>query len=131
MPAIGGHFRKNVLTNLSVRYETVEAANRAGKEALKQLLTECRDLRLIFLKKISRSGVIIKRPGLKLPDPNPDQITRHVMASGESVKRFARDEFLGDLSFEFDAMGTVPGHGFHPLKARQSWSIPNPQDVHR
>jgi hypothetical protein len=25
----------------------------------------------------------------------------------------------------------VPGHGFHPLKARLSWSIPNPQDVHR
>jgi hypothetical protein len=45
------------------------------------------------------------------------------MASGERVKCFARNEFLGDLSFEFDAMGTVPGHGFHPLKARQSWSI--------
>jgi hypothetical protein len=27
----------------SVRYETVEAANRAGKEALKQLLTEFPD----------------------------------------------------------------------------------------
>jgi hypothetical protein len=53
------------------------------------------------------------------------------MAPGESVKRFARNEFLGDLSFEFDAMGTVPGHGFHPLKARQSQSIPNLQDVHR
>jgi len=51
--------------------------------------------------------------------------------SGESVKRFARNEFLGDLSFEFDAMGTVPGHGFHPLKARRSWSIPNLQDVLR
>jgi hypothetical protein len=25
----------------------------------------------------------------------------------------------------------VPGHGFHPLKARQSRSIPNLQDVHR
>jgi hypothetical protein len=32
--------------------------------------------------------------------------------------------------FEFDAVGTVPGHGFHSLKARQ-WSIPNLQDVHR
>jgi len=53
------------------------------------------------------------------------------VASGERVKRFARNEFLGDLSFEFDAMGTVPGHGFHPLKAQQSWSIPNLQDAHR
>ena len=45
------------------------------------------------------------------------------MAPGERVKRFARNEFLGDLSLEFDAMGTVP--------AQQSWSIPNLQDVHR
>jgi hypothetical protein len=30
----------------------------------------------------------------------------------------------------FGFAGTVPGHGFHPLKARQSWSIPNLQDVH-
>ena len=31
----------------------------------------------------------------------------------------ARNEVLGDLSFELDAMGAVLGHGFHPLKARQ------------
>jgi hypothetical protein len=53
------------------------------------------------------------------------------MAFGESVKRFARNKFLSDLSFEFDAVGAVPGHGFHPPKARQSWSIPIPQNVHR
>jgi hypothetical protein len=47
------------------------------------------------------------------------------------VKRFARDKLLGDPSFEFDAMGAVSGHGFHPPKARQPWSIPSPQDVHR
>jgi hypothetical protein len=46
------------------------------------------------------------------------------------MKRFARNEFLGDVSFDFDPMGTVPGHGFHPLKAQQSWSI-HLQDVHR
>jgi hypothetical protein len=34
--------------------------------------------------------------GLKLLDPNPDQIA------------------LGDLSFEFNAVGTLSGHGFHP-----------------
>src|SRR5580693_6297973 len=28
-------------------------------------------------------------------------------------------------------MGAVLGHGFHPLKARQSRSIPNLQTVHR
>ena len=47
------------------------------------------------------------------------------------VERLARNEFLGDLPFEFDAMGTMLGHGFHPLKARRFRSIPNLQDVHR
>jgi hypothetical protein len=46
------------------------------------------------------------------------------------VQRFARDELLRLLPFEFDAMLTVLGHGFHPLKARQSRSIPNLQSVH-
>jgi len=32
--------------------------------------------------------------------------------AGEGVERFARNELLGDLSFELDAMGTVSGHGF-------------------
>jgi len=45
------------------------------------------------------------------------------MSAGESVQRFARDKFLSDLTFELDAMRLVLGHGFHPLKARQS--IPN------
>jgi hypothetical protein len=49
---------------------------------------------------------------------------------GETVECLASEEFLGNLPLEVDAVGTVPGHGFHPLKARLSWSIPNPQDVH-
>jgi hypothetical protein len=53
------------------------------------------------------------------------------MAFGETVERLAGEEFLGNLPFEFDAVGTVLGHSFHPLKARQSRSIPNLQDVHR
>ena len=48
-----------------------------------------------------------------------------------TVECLARNEVLGDLSFELDAMGTVLGHGFHPLKARQRRSIPNLQTVHR
>jgi hypothetical protein len=47
------------------------------------------------------------------------------------VECFASNEVQGDLSFELDAMGAVLGHGFHPLKARQSRSIPNLQTVHR
>ena len=53
------------------------------------------------------------------------------MAFGETVECLARNEVLGDLSFELDAMGAVRGHGFHPLKARQRRSIPNLQTVHR
>jgi hypothetical protein len=53
------------------------------------------------------------------------------VAFRETVERRAHNEFLGDLPFKFDAMGTMLGHGFHPLKARRSRSNPNLQDVHR
>ena len=68
---------------------------------------------------------------LKLLDPDSDQVARDVVAFGETVECLARNEVLGDLSFELDAMGAVLGHGFHPLKARQRRSIPNLQTVHR
>jgi hypothetical protein len=82
-----------------------------------------------ILATVSRSGVFIERAGLKLLDPGPDQVARNVVAFRETVERHAHNEFLGDLPFVFDAMGTVPGYGFPPLKARQS--ISNLQDVHR
>src|ERR1700722_804656 len=65
-----------------------------------------------------------------LVNPDPDQVARDVVTFGETVECLASEEFLGNLPLEVDAVGTVPGHGFHPLKARLSWSIPNPQDVH-
>jgi len=43
-----------------------------------------------------------------------------VVSAGKSVERFARNELLGDLLFEFDAMGAVFGHGFHPWKPGSS-----------
>jgi hypothetical protein len=39
--------------------------------------------------------------------------------------------FLGDLTLEFDAVGAVLGHGFHPRKPGKFRSIPNLQSVHR
>jgi hypothetical protein len=36
-----------------------------------------RDLRLILLKKIGRSGIFIKCPGLKLLNPDPDEVARY------------------------------------------------------
>jgi len=57
---------------------------------------ERRNLGFVFLKKISRSGVFIERAGLKLLDPDPDQVARNVVAFRETVERLARNEFLGD-----------------------------------
>src|SRR5271157_1607330 len=48
----------------------------------------------------------------------------------QSMQRLAGDELLRYLSFECGAVGTVLGHGFHPLKARHRWSNPNPSPVH-
>jgi len=45
---------------------------------------------------VSRSGVFIERAGLKLLDPDPDQVARNVVAFRETVERLARNEFLGD-----------------------------------
>jgi hypothetical protein len=42
-----------------------------------------------------------------------------------------RNHLQLDLPLKLNAMGTVFGHGFHPLKTRQFWSIPNLQSVHR
>jgi hypothetical protein len=64
------------------------------------------------LATVSRSGVFIERAGLKLLDPGPVQVARNVVAFRETAERHARNEFLGDLPFVFDAMGTVPGYGF-------------------
>src|SRR5262245_50112171 len=46
------------------------------------------------------------------------------------MQGLAGDVFLGDLTLKFAAVGAVLGHGFHPSKARQPWSIPNLQSVH-
>jgi hypothetical protein len=46
------------------------------------------------------------------------------VALGQTEQGLPGDEFLRDLSLEFDAVGSVPGHGFHPLKAQPPWSIP-------
>src|SRR5262249_1625826 len=47
------------------------------------------------------------------------------------MQGLACNVFLSDLTLEFDAVGVVLGHGFHPWKARRPRSIPNPRPVHR
>jgi hypothetical protein len=46
-----------------------------------------------------------------------------VVAFRETVERLARNEFLGNLPFEFDAAGTVLGHALQKSGlGRQIWS---------
>src|SRR5262249_10798528 len=47
------------------------------------------------------------------------------------MQGLARNVFLGDLTLEFDAVGAVLSHGFHPWKPGKFRSIPNLQSVHR
>lgn len=47
------------------------------------------------------------------------------------MQGLARNVFLSDLTFEYDAVGAVLGHGFHPWKPGKFRSIPNLQSVHR
>src|SRR5579859_4972452 len=46
------------------------------------------------------------------------------------MQRLARQELLHDLPFELDAVSPMLGHGFHPLEARQPWSILKATRVH-
>ena len=46
------------------------------------------------------------------------------MAPGKPMKGLAGEELLRNLTLELDAVGAVLGHGFHPLKARHTRSIP-------
>jgi len=46
------------------------------------------------------------------------------------MQRLTTDELLGNLALEGDAMGTMLGHGFHPLKAQQRRSTQTDQPVH-
>jgi hypothetical protein len=43
---------------------------------------------------------------------------------------FAGDELLRNLPLERGAMGTMLGHGLHPLKAQHRWSIDTFLPVH-
>ena len=68
--------------------------------------------------------------GFELRHPDADQVARDVVAPGQPVKGLASEIFLSNLSLELNTVGSVLGHGFHPLKAQHSRSIPNVQPVH-
>jgi hypothetical protein len=51
------------------------------------------------------------------------------MPLGKPIKGLSGNELLCDLPFERDAVGTLSGHSFHPLKAQLPLSIHLPQPV--
>lgn len=54
--------------------------------------------------------------------PETDKVAWDIVLGGESQEAFARNELLGDLTFELDAAGTVFGHG---LQRPAASVIPN------
>src|SRR5260221_8494161 len=47
---------------------------------------------------------------------------RRIMPLGKRVQALPGNELLRDLPLELNAVGTLSGHGFHPLKAQLTLS---------
>jgi hypothetical protein len=77
---------------------------------------------------VNGPGRVIERSRFKLPHPEGDEVAWDIVPAREGVQRFARNERLGDLSLELDAMGTVFGHGFQSPAVSVN---PNLRLVHR
>jgi hypothetical protein len=57
-----------------------------------------------------------------LLNPDANQLTRDIMPLGKRVQALPGNELLRDLPLELNAVGTLSGHGFHPLKAQLTLS---------
>ena len=66
-----------------------------------------------------RSPTLIAR---SLLNPDANQLTRDIMPLGKRVQALPGNELLRDLPLELNAVGTLSGHGFHPLKAQLTLS---------
>ena len=64
----------------------------------------------VLPKKVSRCSVLVEAASLVSFDPDADQIARDIVALLQAVKRVAGEKFLGDLTFEFNAVGSIPSH---------------------
>ena len=71
-----------------------------------------------YLEEISSLRIFVQGADFILLNPDPDQLPRDIMPLGKPIKRLSGNELLCDLPFERDAVGTLSGHGFHPLKAQ-------------
>src|SRR5499433_4190087 len=84
-----------------------------------------------LMQEIGSADVVLEGASFVLRDPDADKITGQVVALRQRMQGLAPNVFLGDLTLEFDAVGAVLGHGFHPWKPGKFRSIPNLQSVHR
>jgi hypothetical protein len=55
-------------------------------------------------------------------NPDANQLTRDIMPLGKRIQALPGNELLRDLPLELNAVGTLSGHGFHPLKAQLTLS---------
>src|SRR5882757_8940456 len=74
-------------------------------------------------------GLFVQGAGFIPLNPDADQLTRDIMPLGKPVQGLSGNELLCDLPFELDAVGTLSGHCFHPLKAQLTLSTHEPQLV--
>jgi len=65
---------------------------------------ESSNLGLILLDQVSRLHIVIQRAGLKLADPDPDQLAGNVVSLGQRVQCLARDGFRSNLPLEHGAV---------------------------
>jgi len=62
------------------------------------------DLGLILLQQIGRLYVLVERAGLKLADPDADQLPGDIVPLRQPVQRLPRDELLSNLPLERGAV---------------------------
>ena len=67
-------------------------------------------------------GVFVQGARFILLNPDANQLTRDIMPLGKRVQALPGNELLRDLPLELNAVGTLSGHGFHPLKAQLTLS---------
>src|SRR6266542_306231 len=76
---------------------------------------------------IGSLGVFVQGARFILLSPDSNQLTRDIMPLGKRVQALPGNELLRDLPLELNAVGTLSGHGFHPLKAQLTLSNHYPQ----
>src|SRR5256884_10019181 len=67
-------------------------------------------------------GRLRPRRRLHTSEPRRGSADADIMPLGKRVQALPGNELLRDLPLELNAVGTLSGHGFHPLKAQLTLS---------